>query len=86
MPIARSSDCSLRARFDHADHWNRKRFFQLRQRHGRGRVARDHDSLHVLSEKHVGHFDAVALDRARALAAVWNTCGIAEIENVLRRQ
>ena len=86
VSVARHGNGSLCTRLNHANNRNRKRLLQLWQRQRRGSIAGDHDDLYVLIGQHIGHFQAVTLNRDRAFAAVRNPRCVAEVKYVLVRQ
>ncbi len=86
VSVARHGNGRLCTRLNHADDRNRKRLLQLWQRQRRGSIAGDHDDLYVLIGQHIGHFQAVTLNRDRAFAAVRNPRCVAEVKYVLVKQ
>ena len=86
VAVASRGDGGLRARLNHSGDRDGQSGGQLGKGEGRRGIAGDYDCLRVLAQKHRGDFKAVALHRRRALSAVRDARGVAEIKNGLVRQ
>src|SRR5438477_233177 len=75
-----------RARFDDAKHGDRQLLSQRRKRVRRRGVARDDDRFDVLGAQELRYLAAVSANGVGALGSVWDTRGVAEIDDALIRQ
>ena len=72
------------AGLDHADHRHRLPcLLQQIERHGRGRVAGDHQHLDALIDQEPCRLERIGLNRLGALGAVREPRGVAEIDEML---
>ena len=84
--VARRSDRSPRARLDHTHDGHIEKRLHLRNAERRGGVAGDHDHLRAFRQQQPADLHAVAFDGLGAPPAVGHARGVADVEDVLRRQ